>query len=359
MFIKSWDIKSDATETHLIYDRTSGKQLFSSDSISYAADDLSEFYKIESQFFELDYYYRTVRDYFHIEGRHNMRTSLVLCAVIIVLCLLVTFVLSLKTFKPIESIMEVFPQKRQEEDLLYQDLDELSFISRNILRMINENEKLTNELEERMLLLNNAQIYALQYQINPHFIFNTLEAVKWLIVAIEPDDNNTASRTITQLSNIFQYSLNMSNYMETMEAEINNTKNYISVLQLRYTDKFRVEWQVAPEAYQHKIVKLSLQPLIENAVYHGLKNKKDGLITISISETAEGRLLLCVQDNGVGMSSEAVDALQATLDSDDVFAAVNVGLSNLNRRIKLMCGDEFGVNLSSAGGGFTVTVLLP
>lgn len=358
LFIQTWDV-SEGDDQIFIYDNENGDLIFTSHLLEEPLpEDIDGYYvQADSDFFDWKYHYYADMTYFDHANKNAVNMTIFICILTPLLCLILTLLLSLKTFRPIATIMQQFTSI-EKRNLAYNDMNEISYITRNILTMLNENESLTDEIEKKLLVLNNAQIYALQYQINPHFIYNTLEMLKWMIVEIEPKDNHAASGTITKLSRIFKYSLDMRNYLVNIREEIANTKTYIEMLHSRYGDIFSETWNIDDNAYQHKVVKLTLQPLIENAVYHGIRpSGRKGNIKIDISEV-NGKLKMIVYDDGIGMSEEQLLILKEQIENEDVFSGGHIGLCNLNQRIQLIFGKDYGIGVE-AEGGFKVTICIP
>lgn len=268
--------------------------------------------------------------------------------------LVLALYIGLRTFKPFVEISEyLYAHKGYSEN----DMNELGFITRNILSMVSENMSLNNEMRQRIVKLNKLHIYALQSQINPHFLHNALETIKWLVVSIE-NDNSVASSTIDHLSKIMKYSLNMRDYLVDLDVEIEAVKKYIEIMQVRYEDKFEVVWDVPENRENLKIIKLSLQPIVENAISHGIiPTRKKGSITITIS-TEDNTLKTTVKDTGRGMEKADLDKLQLELRSMNVGKrSRGIGLLNVNMRIKLICGENYGVSVLSENGLGTAVVL--
>ena len=357
VYKKTFNLSND-NEKILIKDRESGEIIFASSPELYTVKEFINMNVVASKKFNWDYYYQIEKEYFHTTKNNNIWLLATLYISVLILCALLAIIVSVKTFEPIRTIMQYLSINNEKEEIAYYDINELSYIMRNLMQMIGEREKLNLELENRMLLLNNAQIYALQYQINPHFIYNTLEVVKWLVVNIEPENDSTASDVISRMAKIFKYSLNMQNYLVPLKEEIQNAKEYISILQVRYANSFYVNWDISPEAYQHKIVKLSLQPVIENSVFYGLQDLTyEGIVTVAMHEK-DGKLIVSIKDNGRGISNDKLEEFRRKLESDEFFSGENMGLPNLQRRIKLICGEEYGLSIFNEDG-FKVVMILP
>jgi two-component system sensor histidine kinase YesM len=215
------------------------------------------------------------------------------------------------------------------------------------------------EMKSYTDIINKAQLTALQAQISPHFLYNTLENIRWRAMEICKGDNEV-SKIILNLSEMLRISLESDQQLVSIEEEIKNTKLYINILQLRYEDKLQVLWEVNEIAVSYPIVKVSLQPIIENAVYHGIKPlRKLGIITIVVDKQ-EDKIVIRIKDNGVGMSNEMVKRLNKDMKEKYILQEDHIGIRNVNQRIKLLMGDDAGLEIQSEeNAGTTVTVILP
>lgn len=212
-----------------------------------------------------------------------------------------------------------------------------------------------------------AEYLALQNQINPHFLYNTLEGIR--SEAIIEGVESIAAMT-EALETFFRYTISNVDKLTTLEEEIANVENYCTIQRFRFGEKisFQVENLVNSDAdvLKAKIPKLTLQPIVENAVFHGLEPKLgNGLVSIKLQATPE-RLLITVSDNGVGMEDDHVHQLNDKLRGASLeYVRENkqkggIALLNVNNRIKLLFGDEYGVYLySKAGVGTDVDLTLP
>lgn len=162
---------------------------------------------------------------------------------------------------------------------------------------------------------------------------------------------------VTSLSTFFRNSLNKGADVLTLGAECSQVTSYLEIQQIRYSDILRYEISIPQELMDCMVPKLILQPLVENALYHGIKNRRGmGMITVT-GEEKDGNLLLRVTDNGAGMDEEQVRILQAGIYEDK---HTGLGLVNVHKRIRLYCGEPYGLSFeSSVGKGSTVSVLLP
>ena len=282
---------------------------------------------------------------------------------ILILSVIAAVLISVYTYNPVKNILNLLknPDIYEPVGPAKQGFkqDEIQEITGNIVRNFYSNRQMQKELEDYLNLVNKAQLAALQAQISPHFLFNTLENLRWRAIAICKGDNKV-SQIILNLSEMLRISLDNSRQIISLEEEIKNARLYIEILQLRYADKIKVEWNISEELKKCQIVKVSLQPLIENAVYHGIKPLRgQGIISISAFSENE-RVKIRVRDNGVGMSQEECRLLNEDLKSAYQTKEGHIGVRNVGQRLKLILGDAAEMSLRSAvGEGTTVTISLP
>jgi two-component system sensor histidine kinase YesM len=212
-----------------------------------------------------------------------------------------------------------------------------------------------------------AEYRALQNQINPHFLYNTLEAIR--SDAICEGSDNIANIT-EALATFFRYTISNVNSMVTLEAEINNSESYFAIQNFRFGDKINLKINIDDEdmsILEYEIPKLTLQPIIENAIIHGLEHKVDrGTIEIDITAT-EDRLIIKVTDDGVGMDEKVLNNINERLHeisaqglNQNNAEKGGIALINVNNRIKLQFGEKYGLRIYSIKGyGTSVEVTLP
>ena len=270
--------------------------------------------------------------------------------------------ISLRLFQPIEKIMDALQSNRNillGSEELFQEKDELTYILQTIQRTADVRKDVDKELAERVRLLKKAQTVALQSQINPHFLNNTMETINWTAIELL-GGKNEISKMAGSLSKMLRMTLENSDTVVPVGEEIRHSMYYLEIQKIRYEDKFDVVWKIAPEVESCRIIRVVLQPLIENAIYHGIKpltNK--GLLTIRgylNGETAE----LSVEDNGLGMTPEELNRLRENINGDVIKESAHIGLSNVNQRIRLYYGNEYGLIIDSREGiGTRVTIRFP
>lgn len=279
----------------------------------------------------------------------------------VILSILLSYFVSIKIYGTIvELISGIEVPSSQPVSEQKEHFNELLYINNNIVSIMDKNAVIEKELEDRITQLRRAQSVALQTQINPHFIFNTLNLVNVFIMKITKRDTE-ATRIISLLSDILHDTLNTKNFIITLGEEIEYASKYIEIEKIKSLNSFDVEITIAPETLKCKIIKLSLQPIIENAVEHGFKNlppNKRGLLSIR-SEIKSKTLIITIKDNGEGMSIEKLKTLTQNLVSDTLPETRHIGLCNVNQRIQLIFGSEYGVNIKSSPEETSVIITFP
>ncbi|MBO9607293.1 MAG: sensor histidine kinase [Paenibacillaceae bacterium] len=217
----------------------------------------------------------------------------------------------------------------------------------SIYKSVAKEKALENEKKE-------AELIALHAQINPHFLYNTLESIKWMMKGGKADK---ADDMISALASLFRLGVQRENRLVTIEQEIGYAQAYINIQKVRLGDKVNFWWSVDPQVSAYLTPKLILQPVIENAIVHGIVNKEEGG-NISIYCYAEdGNIVFKVMDDGAGLPSAGnvpVEALRSGA------GGTGIGLANVQKRIKLYYGDAYGVSVASnAGFGTRVTIVIP
>ena len=235
------------------------------------------------------------------------------------------------------------------------------YITSNVLNTIKTKKAMDKEIEMHIKELNNAQAIALQFQMSPHFLYNTLETIKWCSIE-DMGVGNRTSKAITKLAKLYRIGMDKENFILSLQEELEFTRVYVDALCLRFGDKIRYEWNVESEVNQCNVLKMCMQPLIENAVNHGLKNNLYyGNIAISIFKE-NNTIFIVVDDDGVGLTSGELMVLNETLKGKRKNMDTGIGLQNVNRRIKLIFGEEYGVGLKKTekySHGVSAVISLP
>ncbi len=214
-------------------------------------------------------------------------------------------------------------------------------------------EQVTREQKQ----LRKAEFELLQAQINPHFLYNTLDAIVW---SAEAGNQKQVVKMVGSLSEFFRSSLNKGKELVRVREELSHARSYLEIQQIRYQDILSYEIDVPEELFEYEIPKITVQPIVENALYHGIKNRRGGgKITIT-GEEGDTDYRIIVADDGMGMDSERLSEISKGLEDKAPEDAKIYGLYNVNERIRLFYGEEYGITISSEyDKGTTVTIRLP
>jgi two-component system sensor histidine kinase YesM len=262
--------------------------------------------------------------------------------------LIITYRLTKKNYHQVQAIITLI--ESAENGLPLPELpgtvkDEYSFITNNILKTFIEQKYLQIQLSERKYRLRVMELLALQSQINPHFLFNTLETIKWKIFQLYKRPSQ-ATKMLENLAELLHYSLESPDRKVTLEEEIYNTRNYLEIQKIRYSNKFAVIWEYDEAIKRLPIVRLILQPLLENCIYHGIK-EKEGQSIIKIKIRQQGPTLkISVIDNGLGIRREKLAQIRERL-RDDHQERDSIGLYNTNKRLILTYGETAAIHIRS------------
>ncbi|MCM1086550.1 MAG: sensor histidine kinase [Muribaculaceae bacterium] len=289
-------------------------------------------------------------------------TILLVCIVVGVL--IVASVISDSITKPIRKLCGV-TRKISEGDFSVradvQTRDEVAQLADSIHEMSQHLEVMVSQIKEDERKMRYAELRLLQEQINPHFLYNTLDTIIWLI---EGSQTEQAVDMVVSLSDFFRLVLSHGKEFITIRDEELHIRSYLEIQQVRYHDILDYEIAIDSELYPYKILKLTLQPLVENALYHGIKYKRAmGKITITgkmLREEDGDKICLTVKDNGVGMEAEEVEHLQKEISRPCKDTESGFGLANVNERIRMNFGMEYGMTIvSKKGEGTSVQVMIP
>lgn len=290
----------------------------------------------------------------------NIRNSILVMALVsIVLSLFLTLSITRSIAQPLKKLvksMNEFAKGNLNASLHDPHSDELAQISLRFNSMVHQIRELVNERELASRQKREAEIQVLQAQINPHFLFNTLNSLKWTAALSQV---NSVSDGIGALAELLRNTIVDKNEYVTLRDEINNLKNYIIIQRMRYGDSFEVNFHIDESLLPTYILKLMLQPIVENAIIHGIDSMDSGAQILITAAEHEGKLVLKVSDNGKGMSKQQVEKLlNGPVSSHKRLC--NIGISNVKERILLHYGNQYGLVIDSLQGqGTTVTIALP
>lgn len=235
--------------------------------------------------------------------------------------------------------------------------DEIAVLADRFNDMAGNIQTLVVKVREDEQKMRKADLRLLQEQINPHFLYNTLDNIVWLIEGNEPDE---AVEMVVTLSEFFRLVLSKGKEFITIRQEEQHISSYLQIQGKRYHDILDYHIYIDPEIYEYQIPKLTLQPLVENALYHGIKYKRSrGMIEITGTKEGEN-LYLTVADDGVGMDEDELKKLEKEISRPCKETESGFGLANVNERIRMYFGSEYGMKIwSEKGSGTRITIEIP
>lgn len=319
-----------------------------------AAEDMADpekvFFHLPVKKYGLDAYAVMPQSVLKASQKILVRTLVMSVTALSVLMIILYTYITKRLTNPLANLMDTIGRIRGGDTNLrvnYQVQDEIGELGEEFNYMLDSIENLIGQQYQDKLLLNRAQYQALQAQINPHFLYNTLDTMS-SIASIQNCD--LVSDLCQSLSNMFRYSLDMKYPYATVSREIAHLKNYIFVMNVRMRQEIRYHFDIDDDALLYSVPKISIQPLVENAINHGLKNKRgEKNIYIKIWQT-EGKLHVMVKDDGVGMDAEKFNRLLKENDTGLVEEGDSIGLLNINARLKMIYGEEYGLFIESEPG---------
>lgn len=313
-----------------------------------------------------------IQDYIYIETTNyenvrealdiKMRQSFMLCGMVSAFAIIAAAYMTIQATKsvtaPIRELCDM-TEKVAEGDFSVRtrkaDMDEIGILSQSFNEMTKEIGTLVEDIKQQQVNLHLTETKLLQAQINPHFLYNTLDTIVWLA---EEHKTNEVVDMVTALSSFFRTTLSKGRDFITVEEEESHIRSYLEIQQFRYQDILDYSIEIDEELRGYVLPKLTLQPLVENALYHGIKNKRGkGTIRITGKKDAEA-MIFKVNDNGKGMTPEKLSELHGNMQKEKPDNNVNsFGVINVNQRIRHYYGKEYGLSYeSSPDKGTEVTV---
>lgn len=296
--------------------------------------------------------------YAQIETLRNW--LLLISGICICLSMLLAISASKGISRPIRAIRSVMHQVEGGDLQAHVDIqrnDEVGELANSFNHMVDKLNILVQEQEENQQKLRIAEFNALQAQINPHFLYNTLDSINWMARAGQVDQ---VSEMVNSLSVFFRIGLSRGKTFIIVEEELRHVENYIFIQKKRYEKYLDYEIDVPENIKNCQCLKMILQPLVENSIYHGIKEKGErGIIRIS-AEEKQDTIVFKVTDTGQGMTEEKLKELQEMMRKGIEYDANAYGVINVQRRIQTYFGKEYGLHFNSAWGeGTEVTVVIP
>lgn len=271
----------------------------------------------------------------------------------------ISYTLAKNTMEPISDIIKILEDpKNVNLTLKLHNAPEMQFITKNILKSLDNNAQYKEQLEKKLTELNDALEITLRSQIQPHFLFNTLETIQAVTYELT-NTKNTAYKMLEMLSKLLKISFRNDNKFVSVKEEIEHISNYLNIQKIRYDELFEIQWDIDENCLEFFTLKLILQPIVENAIYHGIKQCKHFCyIKISVKES-ENHIIFSVENNGKMIEKEELKQLNEILEEKILPSNSHIGLNNVNKRIKIAFGKEYGCNIDSSQEKTTVTIIIP
>lgn len=306
------------------------------------------------------------------EGRKILYSSYIIIAVTIIFALYMGSLFSHSITRPIAQLASAMKKVEQgdlEVKIPYSSYDEIGLLTRNFNKMTKQIRTLLNSIYHSKIMKQEAEFKALQAQINPHFLYNTLETINWMAL-----DHNVPkiSDVVTTLGDLLRNTIGSDSAMYTMKDELNHIHKYLFIQKLRYSNRLSIYYNFSPECNALRLPRLILQPLVENALVHGIERKAGPVSLIITTKLKHDQVLVTITDTGVGISQDKFTHLENQihlssgdnkqgfikdfLEGEDIKSKkkdTHIGLANINARIQLQYGDKYGINIYSKEGVYT------
>lgn len=295
----------------------------------------------------------------------NLYIIYLLCVILVtILCIgwIVAHFLSLRITKPIELLIRHIRTIEATNDFSYQPAieqsqDEIGEIGKSVNHMVAHIHHLLKQQDEMYEQRRRIELELLRSQVNPHFLYNTLDSIHWMAVI---QNSNNIAKTIKALENLLRNLAKGADDKISLKEELSLADDYVHIQSIRYVESFDYVNQVEERFYRYKIAKFVLQPIVENAILHGIEpTGRFGIITVSAREDGKD-LYIDVEDNGAGMDEGELLTLRSSLTNTDKNSLSGIGVPNVDSRLKLIYGESYGLQYESKKDFFTrVTIKIP
>jgi len=294
-------------------------------------------------------------------------------SIVILLFLCIGLIINKSITSPISrmaNFMNSLGENYSTHRLVMRNTNEIGVLAEVMNKMLDNIDNMTKKVistQEKLYLMDlskkQAELLALQIQLNPHFLYNTLDCVRSIAISRNVRE---IEEIVHAMAKILRYSIKDNSFVMVID-EINSIKDYLKIIQIRHNNRFSISYELDEKMMEMVIPKMILQPIIENAVFHGLEQKAGaGTLLIRGYIDSGNRIVFSIQDDGKGMSPEVLEKLKRNLSAhdytDDMLLSEkkSIGLINIDRRIKLLYGDDFGLDIDSMSyNGTKVTIELP
>lgn len=319
---------------------------------------LVQFKKLKSA--DLKTVYITPDSDINKEVRDLQGKNILINIALILAFILVTVFISYTISKPIKLLTRHMSKVREgnlDEQVSVNTRDEVGLLTENFNTMLKDLKGLMRQIQQKEKEKKEAHLAALQAQINPHFLFNTLNAIKW---ASYMNGVPNIGNKVAALGRLFEIVINKESEFITIKEEMEYLDNYIVLMEFKHNQEITVEYHVSETIKTLYTLKFILQPIVENSIIHGLSEVMSGGKLAISAETEDQKVIFKIADNGKGMTEETIKALLQSETNYDRRRFTGIGISNVNERIKLNFGNEYGIEITSKVNlGTTVSVKIP
>ncbi|KIL41338.1 hypothetical protein SD70_07780 [Gordoniibacillus kamchatkensis] len=291
------------------------------------------------------------------ESDQFLRALLVVLAVLAAACLLLALLIARSISNPLDKLVKRMERVKQgdiesEVDDPYRD--ELGYLSRTFNSMIRQIGRLIEQVKDEQKQKRETELQMLQAQINPHFLFNTLNSLRWTAMLSQAD---SVSRGLGALAELLRSTIVEKNELVTLRREMRNIDNYVTIQKARYGSSLAVEYDIPEALLDGLILKFLLQPIVENAILHGIGDRETGGRIIISAARDRALLRIAVKDDGQGMDEAAMEALTRSANRSQL---AGIGVHNVAERIRLNFGEPCGIEIDSrVGEGTEVRLIVP
>lgn len=301
---------------------------------------------------------------FERESAEIIKVMYIIMGGCILFALLFSFIFISSITKPLKKLLSAMKKVQEgnmDTRIDFEREDEIGKLSKGFNNMVTEINDLIKREYKSKILKREAELNALQAQINPHFLYNTLDTLRGIAIF---EGAPKAASIASGMSHILRYSLNKGGHIVKLCDELESVKNYINIQNIRFSDKFTLDIDVDPALLATSILRLTLQPIVENSILHGMENRTEpGCIYIKAVKAESSLIVIEVSDNGDGIEPEKLEELKSSLcnTSDEYIpGAGKVGIFNVNERIKHYFGNQYGIEIDSQmSAGTVVKIKLP
>ena len=287
-----------------------------------------------------------------------VRVCLVIMIMVLLTAFLMGYLFSRLFGRPAKQLAEAMKEFEHDAEGFHftpmEGTQEIQALAGSFDHMVIQIQQLMEQVREEEISLRKTELKALQAQINPHFLYNTLDSIAWMC---EEERSSEAVEMVNALARLFRISISRGKELIPLEKEVEHAQSYLKIQNYRYRNQFTYDFHIEEDCLKYLCNKITLQPIIENAIYHGLDRMVDeGHIDITIRTESEDTILLVVEDTGVGMTEEQCHEILYRENSD----RVGIGIKNVNDRIRIYFGEKYGLKLfSELDEGTRVEIRIP